>query len=88
MHVITAVVIGCGNSRRSASDNYSDITLTFGKFYIVIDGWSLLGLGTFSSWHNGLSHKKSALTKQAPNSTWDEVNRIWLSKEAMWECTF
>ena len=31
--------------------------------------------------------KKSALTKQAPDSTWDEANRVWLGKEAMRECT-
>ena len=31
--------------------------------------------------------KKFALTKQAPDSTWDEANRVWLGKEAMRECT-
>ena len=31
--------------------------------------------------------KKSALTKQAPDSMWDEANIIWLGEEAMRECT-
>ena len=31
--------------------------------------------------------KKSAFTKQAPDSTWDEANKIWLGKKAMRECT-
>ena len=30
--------------------------------------------------------KKSALTKQEPDSTGDEANRIWLGKDAMKEC--
>ena len=34
-----------------------------------------------------LATKKSALTKQAHDSTWDEANIIWLGKEAMRECT-
>ena len=53
----------------------------------VHDGWSHPGSGTFCLWHNGLSHKKSAVTKQASDGTWDEANRIWLGKEAMRECT-
>ena len=63
------------------------VSLTFGMFYKVLDGWS--HLVHESSAHDTMDSatKKSALTKQAPDSTWDEVNRVWLGKEAMRECT-